>query len=113
MNTHVLRRTKEEARETANAPAFGSGSCTAPALGELLPDYIAELLADSIAEAVEDHLLDCLSCREKHLKVVGISDALRRARTAPDDGNEPAPQDEHASDGAKVLEIAGFKKSRP
>lgn len=112
MNTHVLRNTEEESRETANSAASGAGVCTVPALGELLPDYIAELLSDAIAQEFEDHLLDCLSCREKHLKVLSIGDALREAKAALGDGEEGVRQDETASGGAKVFEIAGFKKSQ-
>jgi hypothetical protein len=111
MNTRVLRSTEEESREAANSSPLGAKRCNAAALGELLPDYIAELLPDAIAREVEDHLLDCLSCREKHLKVLGISDALRAAQTAPESEEAQVLQDETPSGSAKVFEIAGFKKS--
>jgi hypothetical protein len=112
MNTRVLRNTEEESQETANSAALGAVACTAPALGELLPEYIAELLSDLIAQEFEDHLLDCLSCREKHLKVLSIGEALRKANPALNDREEGEPQDESASGGSKVFKIAGFKKSQ-
>ncbi len=44
--------------------------CTAPAVGELLPHYIANLLEDTSAEEVEEHLLDCVRCRKFFLMIL-------------------------------------------
>lgn len=109
MNKYLLRIAEEEARAGDTSPAL-KGGCTNDALGELLPDYIAELLADEVEEEVEDHLLDCLHCREKHLKILSIGNALRRAKTAPG-GEHGQAQDGRPSGRAKVLKMGAFRKS--
>lgn len=65
-------------------------SCTAPALGAQVPDYIVERLDDEQAEVVENHLLDCKYCREMYLTIVRIQEAGRRRRMAADQNKEDA-----------------------
>lgn len=102
MNTLFGNVIKEE-REDVTASASLSPVCCFPALGELLPDYISGLLADSVAEEVEAHLLDCLDCRSKHLKILGIAEALRRC-----DVNPPKP-----AGGAKILNMPDLSDRTP
>ena len=59
-------------------------SCTSPALGAQVPDYIADLLDDEKSEVVENHLLDCKYCREMYLAIVRLQEAGRRRRLAAD-----------------------------
>ena len=101
MNTRLLNIINEESQDVTNSPALPTEGCTSPSLGELLPDYIAELLKDSIAREIEEHLLDCLPCRNKHLKVLGISDAIRKSKAA----------DEQSLGGARVLRMPNLKRS--
>lgn len=113
MKTCLHCNNEVQSRELRITPSLVWGVCDSPAVGELLPDYIAELLADSIAEEVEDHLLDCLHCREKYLKVLSISDALRRAKARCGDKNGYELPDERTSSAAKVFKMSDFKKRRP
>lgn len=112
MNKHSVYSIERESREGDASPASAGRVCNSPAFGELLPDYIAELLADSIEEEVEEHLLDCLHCREKYLKVLSIGNALRRAKGARNDKDDQALPDERETVGAKVLRMAEFMKAR-
>lgn len=57
-------------------------SCTSPALGAQVPDYIADLLDDEKSEVVENHLLDCKYCREMYLAIVRLRESGRRRRLA-------------------------------
>lgn len=91
-------------RNTAAQPC---DECTSPSLGELLTAYVVELLEDSAAAEVEDHLLDCLHCRDKYLKMLTLSSAERETTNARGDDEE-----EPVSSGAKVLRISDFKKRR-
>jgi len=99
MNTSSVNVVKEETENATASASLFPGVCGLPALGELLPDYIAGLLADSVAEEVEEHLLDCLDCRSKHLKILGIAEALCQC-----DVNQPEP-----AVSAKVLKMPDFK----
>jgi hypothetical protein len=111
MNTRSFYSIEKESLEGDASPASAGKVCTSPAMGELLTDYIAELLADSIQEEVEDHLLDCLHCREKHLKVLSIGNALRSAKVARESKDEQSLSDERRTGGARVLHIADFMKA--
>lgn len=112
MTTNSLNSITEETQGTKASPATPFGACTSPDLGELLPDYVASLLEDSINEEFEEHLLDCLHCREKHLQVIGIGDALRKMKAAGAYTDEIAPQDKQSKGMANVLEMDRFKKGK-
>lgn len=112
MNKRSFYSIEKESREGDASPDSVGNVCNSPALGELLPDYIAELLADSIEEEVEDHLLDCLHCRENYLKVLSISNALRSAKAARDNKDDPQLPDKRGTSGARVLHIDEFIKAR-
>jgi hypothetical protein len=84
--------------------------CTCPTLGEMLPDYVVELLADAACVEVEDHLLDCLHCRKKYLKMLSFIGARRQVNGKPGFEAGSAQQDTLTSSKAKVLSMADFKR---
>lgn len=95
-----------------NVEAQVQKECTCPALSELLPDYIVELLEDTAAVEVEDHLLDCLPCREKYLKMLCLNGVRRYVNSECSSETGSTLQGASMS-RAKVLRMADFKKRRP
>ena len=65
-----------------------SETCTRPAVGDQLADYIAGLLAVAEAKQVEDHLLDCLHCREFFLLMQDIRGEEGELTASRDGGDE-------------------------
>lgn len=55
-------------------------TCTNPAQGSQLADYITNSLDDEAAFTVERHLAECGHCKQRYLTVLRVRESGRRKR---------------------------------